>query len=394
MGGMKTLWTVPLVLGMFCMANVACTADIGEDTTGGASDGDENKEVSEDELRSSLYTGSALPAKTLAWTVDDGPNGSTVEIAKYLAEQGVPATFFVLGRQVTGTSTRDSWVAKGKPGVTSAMKTVLDTVVGLPVKGSNLHHLIASHTFTHGDPMVSLTTAARQGEMRDAMTLIEPWIEGRMRLVRTPYGSWSSNVFKDLSAVSGSSTYVGNIFWNAGGDFDCVLNGSTWSCPNGAADWACWKPGKGRPAVSPEVCAQGYLNEIEGRGGKRGVVLTHDVSANSLAMTKIVIPALKAKGYTFVRLDQVPQINADLKAVGATPAPALSTTTAPPATTPACREGGVYCGGMYSKIGGEKGTLYRCVNGKLSIMYHCADTCKSQPSGTPDTCRSDGISGP
>jgi peptidoglycan/xylan/chitin deacetylase (PgdA/CDA1 family) len=391
---MKHVWAIPALMGMFVFGAAACTADTGEDTTGGAAtEGNSDKEVSGDELRSALYSGGSLPTKTLSWTVDDGPNASTVEIAQYLADQGIPTTFFVLGRQLTGTASYDSWLAKGKPGVTPAMKTVLDTIVGLPIKGSNLHHLIASHTFTHGDPMVSLTTTKRQGEMRDAMALIEPWIEGKMHMLRTPYGSWSANVYKDLASVNGSTNIVGNIFWNAGGAFDCTLNGSTWSCPVGAADWACWKPGKNRPAVPVETCAQGYINEINGRGGKRGVVLTHDVSASSLAMIKAVIPQLKAQGYSFVRLDQVPEINADLKAVGGSPAtPAAKASV--PAETPSCREGGVYCGGIYSKIGGEKDTLYRCVNGHLSVQYHCADTCKSAPSGTPDSCTSDGASGP
>ncbi len=392
---MKHVWAIPALMGMFVFGAAACTADTGEDTTGGATaEGNGDKEVSGDELRSALYNGGTLPSKTLAWTVDDGPNASTLEIAKYLADEGVPAAFFVLGRQLTGTASYDAWVAKGKPGVTPAMKTLLDQIVAMPIKGSNLHHVMASHTFTHGDPMVSLSTATRQGEMRESMRLLEPWIEGKMYMLRTPYGSWSANVYKDLASVNGSTNIVGNIFWNAGGAFDCTLTGGTWSCPVGAADWACWKPGKSRPAVPVETCAQGYINEVNGRAGKRGVVLTHDVSSSSLEMTKKIIPALKAQGYSFVRLDQVPEINADLKAAGATPAPAVVGSAAPAPATPSCREGGVYCGGIYSKIGGEKNTLYRCVSGKLSVMYACADTCKSAPSGTPDNCKREEESGP
>ncbi len=386
---------------------VACASD-SEDTSG---DDDKHEDGAvtgdEDELRENLYKGSSLPTKTLVYTVDDGPNDgagapsgsgdNTRHIAEYLASEGVPATFFVLGRQITRTKDITSYLANKKP-VTPKMDTLLKDIAAMKVADTGLTHIIASHTFSHGNPMTSLTPATRQAEMSETGKLLEPYYTNNIRLLRTPYGSWSSSVYDQLSDVPGASKVVGNIFWNAGGALDCKYEDGKWTCPVGAADWACWAPGKGRPAVPVEVCGQGYLNEIEGRGGKRGVILTHDIDVRSLELAKWLIPRLKERGYKFVRLDQVPEINKDLVAAGAKPATPVTPVTTPapaadPAAPPPCKEGSVLCGGAY-KYGGETGSLYRCVNSRLSIMYTCSDTCVKQPSPKPDSCTRQEDTGP
>jgi peptidoglycan/xylan/chitin deacetylase (PgdA/CDA1 family) len=377
----------------------ACSSETEQDpTTEGGSHDDDAVTGDEDDLRQNLYKGSSLPPKTLVYTVDDGPNDgtggvgsgdNTRRIAEYLASEGVPATFFVLGKQLTRSSNINTYLANKKP-VTPQMDTLLKAIAAMPASDEGLPHLIASHTFSHGDPMTSLSTATRKAEMIETHKLLEPYYTNNIRILRTPYGSWSPSVYEQLNAEAGASKIVGNIFWNAGGALDCTYANGSWTCPVGAADWACWKPGKGRPPVPVEVCGQGYLNEIEGRGGKRGIILTHDIETKSLELAKWLIPRLKERGYKFVRLDQVPEINKDLIAAGASPAPAVTPSTAPapapePSAPPPCKEGTVLCGGVY-KYGGETGSLYRCVNNRLSIAYQCADTCVKQPSPNPDSC--------
>src|SRR6185295_655839 len=44
-------------------------------------------------------TGAALPAKTVVLTYDDGPDEHSSELAHFLAENGIHATFFVVGRR-------------------------------------------------------------------------------------------------------------------------------------------------------------------------------------------------------------------------------------------------------------------------------------------------------
>ncbi len=42
--------------------------------------------------------GNRLPPGTICLTYDDGPGPETLELGRYLAEQHIPATFFVIGQ--------------------------------------------------------------------------------------------------------------------------------------------------------------------------------------------------------------------------------------------------------------------------------------------------------
>ena len=76
--------------------------------------------------------GDRLPDRTLCLTYDDGPgqvqgNGPgprTLELAEYLFERGVPATFFVIGKH-------------------------LELYPQLPGQLSQMGHLVGNHTSTH-----------------------------------------------------------------------------------------------------------------------------------------------------------------------------------------------------------------------------------------------------
>jgi peptidoglycan/xylan/chitin deacetylase (PgdA/CDA1 family) len=115
-------------------------------------------------------------------TFDDGPGPRTAELARLLAEQDVPATFFVLGESL------------------EHYLPVLDVV-------RDCGHAIGLHSETHR-PFLSVDLATRQLDRcraRIANYLPEtPWF-------RPPYG------FKDL-VVPG---YAGPVGWNADGkDWD------------------------------------------------------------------------------------------------------------------------------------------------------------------------------
>lgn len=363
---------LPLLLAVAC----------GEEDDGSS----EDKGSDDADLRSALYYGSSLPDRTLAVTVDDGPNddggavgsgANTRALAEYFAGEGVPVTFFFVGKQLT----------RGKPDVTPAMDTLLRDIKKLPVQGTSLHHLVASHTFTHGTAMALLPAAKQLQEVVDTNELLEPFYENEIRFLRTPYGSWNKSVYDNLSTnIPSSKKFVGNIFWNVGGQLSPA--GCTGAACKAAADWDCWNPGPdGNAKLTPSQCAAAYFNEVETTAKRRGIVLSHDIKRKSLEMWKILLPRLKANGYRFVRLDQVKELNEALVAAGATPAaPVVGSSGGPAPGAPApCKEGGIYCGGEY-KVGGAKGTLYRCVAGRLSVMYECEGTCTKQPSGVPDSC--------
>ncbi len=327
----------PLVLLVVLALAAACSAPVDEeaqeDQTG---PGPNLLEEGQDELNPRLQRGSTLPDHTLAWTIDDGPSPlgtgvNTQELARYLASEGVPTTFFFVASRLTNTRNMADWRAKRFPRVTPKIDSVLDELLTLPVIGTPLKHLVANHTFSHEAQITKLPESERVAEFINASNLLRPYFRDGIRFLRTPYASWNDSVYDTLQATNTAKSYVGNIYWNAGGTLNCSYTTSGWDCDQpevagtvpSAADWACWAPGKGRPAVSPSECAKGYLNYIEQRD-RRGIVLMHDVNRKSVDMARVLIPQLKARGYSFVRLDQVPRLNAQLLTAGATPAAAVS----------------------------------------------------------------------
>lgn len=374
---------LPLLLAVACGAEDAESSD--------------EKHTDDADLRSELYGGSTLPDHTLAVTVDDGPNddggaegsgANTRALAEYFASEGVPVTFFFVGKQLT----------RGTHDVTKAMDGLLRDIKKLPVKGTTLHHLVANHTFTHGPAMELLPAWKQLQEVVDANELLEPYYENDIRFLRTPYGSWNKSIYETLSTkIPNSKQFVGNIFWNVGGQLSPA--GCTGAACTAAADWDCWSLENGKPKLTVAQCAAAYFNEVETTAKRRGIVLSHDIKQKSLQMWKILLPRLKANGYKFVRLDQVKELNEALVAAGAKPASAVGGSGNPGTTTPApgapapCKEGGVYCGGEYA-VGGMKGKLYGCAAGKLFTMYECVGPCTKQALGVPDKCAQKPGTGP
>jgi peptidoglycan/xylan/chitin deacetylase (PgdA/CDA1 family) len=226
----------------------------------------------------SPYNGSGLPDKSLCLTFDDGPGKTvrpgpgprTVEIAQYLSDQSVPATFFMVGK------------------FASDLPEIMPQV-------ESLGHLIGNHTYDHpdlvhyqangGDPVYQVARADG---------LIRNWIDSPVAYFRPPYGSWNASVAAVLNAnLTVSLSHVGPINW----DID-------------AGDWSHWLSG-----ADPQACSTAYLQAIEAQ--RHGIVLMHDCTADrgvgrlanrGLEMLMILIPKLKQRGYTFVRLDSVPGI--------------------------------------------------------------------------------------
>jgi peptidoglycan/xylan/chitin deacetylase (PgdA/CDA1 family) len=157
-------------------------------------------------------------------------------------------------------------------------------------------------------------TLARAGgdvveEVARAAAVIRPYTSGPV-LLRPPYGSWrdkrrpdgpedapTSIVARALRHSGELDDHVGPIKWDVVGE-----------------DWECWRRG-----VSPAECARRHLEAIERIG--QGIVLMHDSSEDeqlrprngTAEMTRPLVPELKARGYRFVGLDEVPQVRAALQ---------------------------------------------------------------------------------
>ncbi|MDB4934140.1 MAG: polysaccharide deacetylase [Labilithrix sp.] len=230
--------------------------------------------------------GTSLPAKTLAFTFDDGPGARTTELSAYLAGQGIRAAFFVNGKMLgDGTAVLGQLVADG--------------------------HVVANHTQTHTSLTgrstggMPLTTQQVIDEVTQTDTLIAPFVPANRFLFRAPYGDFDA---QSAAAIEGSpmEKYVGPINWDIGDHMG----------PAQAADWDCWISGADSTVLTPQQCGDRYVAEIDSVG--RGVVLMHDpyfiaddpAHGGTVDMVKYVVPILKAKGYTFVRIDAVPDIAA------------------------------------------------------------------------------------
>jgi peptidoglycan/xylan/chitin deacetylase (PgdA/CDA1 family) len=213
-------------------------------------------------------------AHTIALTFDDGPNANTAAVLDVLKAYHVKATFFIVGL-----------MARAHP----------DTLARIAAEG----HLLANHSATH--PMLGRRFDEHPELLIEQLRSVNEQIAPLMRpsdkfYFRAPYGSWRAAHADILNADPVLRNYIGPVYWDIGGDIAKNDEGYIMS----AADWDCW-----RLKWSAAACAKGYLREIRRKNG--GVVLMHGISAHAGELVADVIPAMLEEGYTFVRLDQVPE---------------------------------------------------------------------------------------
>lgn len=215
-------------------------------------------------------TGADLPSGTLCLTYDDGPGKDTLQIAKFLHQQNIRATFFVVGKY-------------------ALYNTPLIEEV------SSLGHLIANHTFEHPDmPYFLSENGDVVNQILRTDAIIKKYVDSKTIFFRSPYGKWSKEVANELNLnLLSSVDHLGPINWDVGG-VDCL----------------CWKNGK-----SVEETVEKYMQDIA--EVNKGIVVMHDEIADmdylkkenkTFELTKQLIPLLKNKGYKFVRLDEIQSI--------------------------------------------------------------------------------------
>ncbi|HEY0266004.1 MAG TPA: polysaccharide deacetylase family protein [Rhizomicrobium sp.] len=213
-------------------------------------------------------------AHTIALTFDDGPNAHTDEVLDALKEMHVKATFFIVGNQ-----------ARRHPEILARI--------------AREGHLLANHSATHAflGSKYDANPDMLLDQLRDVHDQIAPLMaRGDKFYFRAPYGEWKYAHAAILNADPELRRYVGPIYWDIGGDISMSRDGYVMS----AADWDCW-----HLKWSARTCAKGYSREIRRKDG--GVVLMHCIHVHSAELVRAVVPALIEEGYTFVRLDQMPE---------------------------------------------------------------------------------------
>lgn len=234
---------------------------------------------------------------TIALTFDDGPNENTRAVLDVLKANNIKATFFIVGRMA---------------------RTYPEVLKRIAAEG----HLLANHSATHAFLGKRYVRHPEMliNQIREVDNYIRPLMPANAKFYfRAPYGAWRAQHAAVLNADPVLKQYVGPIYWDEGGDISISRDGYIMS----SADWDCW-----HHHWDAETCAKGYLREIRRKDG--GVVLMHCIHHQSAALVASVIPALLEEGYTFVRLDQVP----DYKPYETPKAPAIAIASASFSGTP------------------------------------------------------------
>jgi len=269
---------------LLCAALVGCSTEVGAPQA-----------IVDEVLTTGQINGSGLPAKTVVLTYDDGPDDHTLELAHYLADQGVRATFFVNGRRFCKT-----FDEAGKCTVPQDTRRCtngqMQAAVAMPKyypeswldEVRSLGHRIANHTQDHCHmPGQSMEDAI--WEVKTTQDILDRHICDNVFLLRAPFGEWNATVVSRVNSMMGFTKIVGPINWDVDGN-----------------DWDCWQKGK-----SPQACTDGYMALLEARPNKNGIFLMHDrpefnvTYEGPLLMAKLLVPRLKAAGYKFATMDEV-----------------------------------------------------------------------------------------
>lgn len=177
--------------------------------------------------------------KTLLLTFDDGPHASsTLPLLKILADEHVPATFFVIGKMV-----------ERRPDLLRAI--------------AKAGHTIGNHTFSHVT-LPRLPEDEIQTEYRANDDIVRKVTGQRMRFCRPPGGDYDAKTIRAAEA-EGLTT----VLWT-----------------DDPGDFA--NPGDGI-----------VLDRTLRRLSNGGVILLHDGSPNTLDVLRELIHEARARGFTF-----------------------------------------------------------------------------------------------
>lgn len=180
--------------------------------------------------------------KVVALTFDDGPNPATTPQAlETLAKYGVKATFFVLGKNVSGNE---------------------DLVKRIKSEG----HVVGNHSWSH--PILSqLSLDEAKKQITDTEEILTKVLGTSSKLMRPPYGAITDDIRNSLD--------LSFIMW----DVDSL----DWKSKNEAA----------------------ILTEIQHQVANGSIVLMHDIHSPTVNALPKVIEYLKNQGYTFVTIPEM-----------------------------------------------------------------------------------------
>lgn len=193
--------------------------------------------------------------KIVFLTMDEGYEfeDNTTEILDTAWLKGVPITFFITG----------SYLAQNPAKVERML---------------NEGHLVANHTDSHPD-LVDLTdSGGRAGLLKELQNLETAFLartgEKMAKIVRPPAGVYSERVLGELTAAG-----YRTVFWSFA--------------------YRDWETGS---QPDPEAA----MDKILGQLHNGSVILLHAVSNTNVAILPDLIDEIRARGYDFARIDEIP----------------------------------------------------------------------------------------
>lgn len=238
-----------------------------------------------------FLTGGLLHAKTLVLTYDDGPDEHSLEIARFLGELGIPATFFINGQRFCKNLEPVTNKCLDAPAQSPCLdahlqdapspiyypESILDEIL-------SFGHTIGNHSHHHCN-LAAESMSVVNSEIKMTQDIINRHVVSGPLFFRAPYGSWNVK----LDAAEELDMLVGPVGWDVDG-----------------IDWDCW-----RTKLSVSDCAKRYRESLDLRPLKSGIVLMHDRAEfnvgydSTLQLTKLLVSQLTAEGYIFTRLENI-----------------------------------------------------------------------------------------
>ena len=201
--------------------------------------------------------GTELPGKVLILSFDDGPHRVyTQELATLLEKEHVPALFFEVGRNLGSMDTSGQIKLSHLSDLTEDL-----------VKGG---FVVGNHSYTHAQ-LSKETGAPLDLEIRETDQLLRAIPGAHSQLFRFPYGARTPVQLQALEAY-----HLRSVLWN--------IDSLDWADP------------------VPSSVADRVLKAIAQE--RRGIILFHDIHDRAGKVLPILIPKLRAQGYTFAGLDE------------------------------------------------------------------------------------------
>jgi peptidoglycan-N-acetylglucosamine deacetylase len=192
------------------------------------------------------YNSVKTSQKVLAMTFDDGPHPSlTPKLLDLLKERNIKCTFFLIGKQV---------------------KMYPDLVRRIVAEG----HEIGNHTWTHCS-LTSRSDAQIRSELKQSEDAVFEVAQVRPKLVRPPYGAINNRIKDMMFTEFGYST----IMWSVD-----------------PQDWR-------RPGVSV------VTSRLVTGAHPGAIMLAHDIHPPTIQAMPAMFDQLIAKGYQFVTVSQL-----------------------------------------------------------------------------------------